>query len=69
MTDWVRIHVPESNRDVTVSRDFAEATGAEVVDREAVDRFGNPLPEKDHGPLKATVKASKAANTEAKEAN
>ncbi|MSS45293.1 hypothetical protein FYJ43_04375 [Cutibacterium sp. WCA-380-WT-3A] len=62
MTDWVRISEPLCVR--TVPADTIPK-GAKIIDAEAVDRQGRPLPTVPRKPLGGTQPA-KPANTEEK---
>jgi hypothetical protein len=61
MTDWVRIHNADAGKDITVSAALAEISGVKPLDKPATDRFGAPLPAKDHGPMKTNVEAKRTA--------
>lgn len=53
MADFVRVYIPESNMDATVSRRFAESVGLQILDKPALNVNGNPLPPKPHVKLGA----------------
>lgn len=76
MKNPVRVYIEESKTEVTVGAGYAEACGLTVLDKEAVDQYGAPLPPKPHvalgeqppNPRRSQAgKANQAANTEANE--
>lgn len=66
MTEFVRIST-ENGHETTVSKTWAEISGAKVIDADAVDTRGRPLPETRKGgrPLlpQTSVDAEAAKNT------
>ena len=46
MSKYVRVFIPESNKEITVRAEYAQAVGLQPLDKPAVNRRGNPLPEK-----------------------
>jgi len=49
--DFVRVYVPESDSDVSISRDLASSLGLQVLRKPAVSNDGVPLPPKPHAVL------------------
>lgn len=49
--EFVRVYIPESDSDATVTRGFANAVGYKILDKDAVKKNGDPLPAKKHEPL------------------
>lgn len=46
MTEFVRAKDPKTGHEVSVTRQFAEGYKLEVLDKDAVDANGRPLPAK-----------------------
>lgn len=44
MSDYVRVTDPANGSQVTITRGHAKAAGLKPLDRDAVDRYGVPLP-------------------------
>lgn len=64
MTEFVRAKDPETGAEVTVSRQFAEGYKFEVLDKEALDGMGRPLPSKPKVNLEPAAKTTRS-NTDA----
>lgn len=57
LTDYVRIRVPETKHEVTVTALQADVTGVKPLDKPAVDASGNPLPPKYHRSIEEAAAA------------
>lgn len=56
MSDLVRAKDPVSGAEITCGQDYAEGQGLQILDKPAVDDYGNVIPNKP-----ATDKAGQAA--------
>ena len=65
MRDLVRVKDPDTGHEFTTSRARADQAGLRVLDKDAADHFGRPLPAKHHIP---TPKKKADPATDKKEA-